>query len=297
MLFKRSNDFAKGGRRTNYVSTIFGISLVLFMIGIVLGSILLLRDVETQFKENLQGDVFFLPNFNDADIKQIEQEMKSWEELNEVIFVSPERAMDELFDESELSDQTVLDIDSSFLIPSSIAFKPHAEYTTLEGMKHIENKILKMYPKQVESVNYDKKSIESLDRGFNQFTFVFMLITLLLILISIAMINNTIRLSIYSKRFTIKTMQLVGATSRFIRKPFIIQAIIQGLVSSLIGLSLTMTIFYALDNTIDTVDLTYSVSSFLLLALGVFTFGLILTIISTWFALNNYLRKKLDDLY
>jgi len=297
MLFKRSNDFAKGGRRTNYVSTIFGISLVLFMIGIVLGSILLLRDVETQFKENLQGDVFFLPNFNDADIKQIEQEMKSWEELNEVIFVSPERAMDELFDESELSDQTVLDIDSSFLIPSSIAFKPHAEYTTLEGMKHIENKILKMYPKQVESVNYDKKSIESLDRGFNQFTFVFMLITLLLILISIAMINNTIRLSIYSKRFTIKTMQLVGATSRFIRKPFIIQAIIQGLVSSLIGLSLTMTIFYALDNTIDTVDLTYSVSSFLLLALGVFAFGLILTIISTWFALNNYLRKKLDDLY
>ncbi|MBM3161165.1 MAG: hypothetical protein FJZ66_07500 [Bacteroidetes bacterium] len=297
MFFKRSDDFAKRGLRTNYVSTIFGISLVLFMIGIVFGSIILLRDVEIQFKENLQGDVFFLPNFNDADIKQIEQEMKSWEELKEVFFVSPERAMDELFDESELSDQTVLDIDSTFLIPSSIGFKPRAEYTTLEGMKHIENKIMKLYPKQVESVNYDKKSIESLDRGFNQFTFVFMLITALLILIAVAMINNTIRLSIYSKRFTIKTMQLVGATGRFIRKPFIIQAIIQGLVSSLIGLSLTMTIFYALDNTIDTVDLTYSVSSFLLLALGVFTFGLILTIISTWFALNNYLRKKLDDLY
>ncbi|MBM3418845.1 MAG: FtsX-like permease family protein [Bacteroidetes bacterium] len=297
MFFKRSDDFTKRGLRTNYVSTIFGISLVLFMIGIVFGSIILLRDVEKQFKENLQGDVFFLPNFNDADIKQIEQEMKSWEELKEVFFVSPERAMDELFDESELSDQTVLDIDSTFLIPSSIGFKPRAEYTTLEGMKHIENKIMKLYPKQVESVNYDKKSIESLDRGFNQFTFVFMLITALLILIAVAMINNTIRLSIYSKRFTIKTMQLVGATGRFIRKPFIIQAIIQGLVSSLIGLSLTMTIFYALDNTIDTVDLTYSVSSFLLLALGVFTFGLILTIISTWFALNNYLRKKLDDLY
>ncbi|MFM7637008.1 MAG: cell division protein FtsX [Crocinitomicaceae bacterium] len=124
-----------------------------------------------------------------------------------------------------------------------------------------------------------------------------MLITALLVLIAVALINNTIRLSIYSKRFTIKTMQLVGATGGFIRKPFIIQAIVQGLVSSLIGLSLTMTIFYALDNTIDTVDLTYSLSSFLLLSLGVFTFGLFLSIISTWFALNNYLRKKLDDLY
>jgi cell division transport system permease protein len=297
MIFKRSDDFAKRGLRTNYVSTIFGISLVLFMIGVVLGSVILLHDVETQFKENLQGDVFFLPTYNDADIKQIELEMKSWEELQEVFFVSPQRAMDELFDESQLTDQTILDIDSTFLIPSSIGFKPKAEYATLEGMEQIENKIKQAYPKQVESVNYDKESIESLDRGFNQFAFVFMLITALLVLIAVALINNTIRLSIYSKRFTIKTMQLVGATGGFIRKPFIVQAILQGLVSSLIGLSLTMTIFYALDNTIDTVDLTYSLSSFMLLSLGVFTFGLFLTIISTWFALNNYLRKKLDDLY
>lgn len=297
MIFNKSDDFAKRGLMTNYVSTIFGISLVLFMIGVVMGSAILLQDVETQFKENLQGDVFFLPTFNDADVKQIEQEMKSWVELQDVFFVSPQRAMDDLFDESELTDQTILDIDSTFLIPSSIGFKPKAEYANLEGMQTIEIKIKKTYPKQVESVNYDKDSIESLDRGFNQFAFVFMLITALLILIAIALINNTIRLSIYSKRFTIKTMQLVGATGGFIRKPFLIQAIVQGLLSSLIGLSLTMTIFYALDNTIDTVDLTYSIASFLLLAIGVFTFGLFLTIISTWFALNNYLRKKLDDLY
>ena len=78
MIFNKSDDFAKKGLMTNYVSTIFGISLVLFMIGVVMGSAILLQDVETQFKENLQGDVFFLPTFNDADVKQIEQEMKSW---------------------------------------------------------------------------------------------------------------------------------------------------------------------------------------------------------------------------
>ena len=282
---------------SNYISTVFGISLVLFMIGVILGSIILLKDVEKQFRENLQGDVFFLPIYNDADIKMVEQELHTWPEFKEILFVTPERAMSELFEESQLEDQSLFEIDSMFMLPSSISFKPVAEFASLSGMEHIENKIKLAFGDQIESVNYDKQSIESLDKGFNQFTFVFLFITALLVGIAAALINNTIRLSIYSKRFTIKTMQLVGATGSFIRKPFLLNAVFQGIFSSLIGLSLAMTIFYALDNTIDTVEFTYSIESFILLSICVFSVGLFLTVFSTWFALNNYLRKKIDALY
>ncbi len=205
--------------------------------------------------------------------------------------------MNELFEESELEDESLFEIDSVFMLPSSISFKPKAAYASIEGMLDIENKIKKQFGEKVESINYDKKSIESLDKGFNQFTFVFIFITALLVVIAAALINNTIRLSIYSRRFTIKTMQLVGATGGFIRKPFILHAIFQGFISSLIGLSMAMTVFYALDNTIDTVEFTYNVSSFVLLSCSIFAVGLFLTVFSTWLALNNYLRKKIDALY
>lgn len=296
-MFGKNPTRNKIGLTTNYISTIFGISLVLFMIGVILGSIILLKDVEKQFRENLQGDIFFLPSYNEADIKMVEQELSDWPEFKEVVFVTPERAMSELFEESQLEDESLFDIDSMFMLPSSISFKPLADYSSLEGMQHIERKIKDHFGDKVESVNYDKKSIESLDKGFNQFTFVFLFITALLIGIAAALINNTIRLSIYSRRFTIKTMQLVGATGNFIRKPFLMHAIFQGFISSLLGLSLAMTIFYALDNTIDTVEFTYSLNSFILLSCSVFAVGLFLTVISTWLALNNYLRKNIDALY
>ena len=111
------------------------------------------------------------------------------------------------------------------------------------------------------------------------------------------MINNTIRLALYSKRFTIKTMQLVGATSGYIRKPFLKQALFQGIFSALIGLTLLLTLFYALNNVLETFQITYSLSSFIVLITALIGIGIFITLISTWFALNKYLRMKLDDLY
>jgi cell division transport system permease protein len=119
----------------------------------------------------------------------------------------------------------------------------------------------------------------------------------LLIIVAVAMINNTIRLSLYSKRFTIKTMQLVGATAGFIRKPFLIQSIYQGVISSMIGLTLLMTLFFAINNTLESIEVSYSWQSFLLLVGSVTGLGVLISFISTWFALNKYLRMKLDDLY
>ena len=296
MAIKIEN-YAKKGLRSSYASTIIGISLVLFMIGLVLGGVLGLRSIEKQAKESLQGDIFFKSALNDADIKQIEQLLKSWKEFSEVYFVSSERAIQEFGGESQTEKDILAIFDGENPLPATIGFKPIAKFATKKGMAGIKSKLLGKFPEEIDEVNYDKSSVENVNLGFKQFFFLFLSVALLLIIIAVAMINNTIRLALYSKRFTIKTMQLVGATSAYIRRPFIWQAILQGIISSFIGLAMLLTVFYALNNLLETFKITYSIQSFIVLITSVIGIGIIITLISTWFALNKYLRMKLDDLY
>lgn len=285
------------GLRTSYVSTVIGISLVLFMIGLVLGGILALDSVQTQAKENLQGDLFFKAELNEADIKQIEQELKTWPEFKEVYFVSPERAMEEFSGLNKDTKEIEAIFEGENLFPPNIGYKPKADFANKAGMKQIKDKLLKAYPEEIDEVNYDEASVETVNLGFRQFAVLILLVAALLIIVAVAMINNTIRLALYSKRFTIKTMQLVGATSKFIRRPFLLQAVIQGTVSAIIGMALLMSLFYALDNILKTIEITFEFETFLILFCAILGLGIIITWISTWFALRKYLRMKLDDLY
>ena len=164
-------------------------------------------------------------------------------------------------------------------------------------MKSIKLKLLKEFPNQIEEVNYDESSVEKVNLGFQQFVLLFLSIAALLIIIAVAMINNTIRMSLYSKRFTIKTMTLVGATGRYIRRPFILKSIFQGFLSAIIALCLLMTVFFALNNVLETIEITFSWQVLLLLLGSLILIGVFITLVSTWFALNKYLRMKLDDLY
>lgn len=289
--------YSKRGVRTSYVSTVLGISLVLFMIGLVMGGVIGLKNVEKQAKESLQGDLFFKPQLNAADIKQIEQELKTWDQFKEVFFVSPDRAIEEFSGTDQNADQILSVFEGDNPLPPTVGFKPKAEFATRVGMASIKKALLKAYPDQIDEVNYDKSSVETVSLGFGQFVFLFLVVALLLIVVAVAMINNTIRLALYSKRFTIKTMQLVGATSGYIRRPFLRQSILQGVISSLIGLALLMTLFFALNNTLESLEISFTAEGLGILIGSVFVSGILLTLVSTWIALNKYLRMKLDDLY
>jgi cell division transport system permease protein len=267
------------------------------MIGLVLGGVIGIKNVERQTKESLQGDLFFTPEMNAADIKQIEQELKTWKEFNEVYFVSPDRAIEEFSGSDQNSKQILSVFEGENPLPPTIGFRPKAEFATRSGMQKIKQKLLKAYPDQIDEVNYDRSSVESVNLGFGQFVFLFLVVALLLIIVAVAMINNTIRLSLYSKRFTIKTMQLVGATSGYIRTPFLKQSFLQGIISSLIGLALLMTLFFALNNTLESLEISFTPMGLMILIGAVFLSGILLTVISTWIALNKFLRMKLDDLY
>lgn len=296
-MSKKAEDYSKKGLRTSYVSTVIGISLVLFMIGLVLGGVFGLKSFEKQAKESLQGDIFFKSELNDADIKQVEQQLKNWKEFNAVYFVSPERAIQEFGGEGQSEKEMLTIFNGENPLPATIGFRPNAEFATKSGMVGIKRKLLAKFKDEIDEVNYDKSSVENVNLGFKQFVFLFLSVALLLIIIAVAMINNTIRLSLYSKRFTVKTMQLVGATSSYIRRPFILQAVMQGVVSAFIGLAFLLTVFFGLNNLLETFVISYTLPTFLLLVGCMIGIGVFITVISTWFALNKYLRMKLDDLY
>lgn len=296
-MSEKAEKLGKKGLRTSYISTVIGISLVLFMIGLVLGGVFGLKSVETQAKESLQGDIFFKSEMNDTDIKQVEIQLKKWREFKSVYFVSPERAIQEFGGENKGETDMLAIFNGENPLPATIGFHPTEQFATKKGMNIIKRKLMAKFPQEIDEVNYDKSNVENVNLGFKQFVFLFLSVALLLIIIAVAMINNTIRLALYSKRFTIKTMQLVGATAAYIRKPFLWKAILQGIVSAIIGLALLLTVFYAWNNVLISFEINYTLQTFILLVASLLIIGVFITLISTWFALNKYLRMKLDDLY
>ena len=287
--------YTKRGIRSSYLSTIIGISLVLFLTGVVLSGSMALQSIQKQAKESIQCDVFFNADVKDADIKQIEAQIQSWPELKRVWFVSAERAVEEFTGEGSEDIKVLFEEENP--LPPSLCFSPNEKHATKTGLIAIKNKLLNSYKDVIDEVSYDASSVERVNLGFKQFVILFISIALLLIVIAVAMINNTIRMALYSRRFTIKTMQLVGATAAFVRKPFLLQAIRNGLISAMIALALLVTVFYALNNILETIDLTFSLINLLILIGGLIATGVFITFVSTWFALNKYLRMKLDKLY
>lgn len=287
--------YTKRGIRSSYLSTIIGISLVLFLTGIVLSGSMALQSIQKQAKESIQCDVFFNADVKDADIKQIESQLKSWPELKRVWFVSAERAVEEFTGDGSEDIKVLFEEENP--LPPSLCFSPNEKNATKTGLINIKKKLLNSYKEVIDEVSYDASSVERVNLGFKQFVILFISIALLLIVIAVAMINNTIRMALYSRRFTIKTMQLVGATSAFVRKPFLVQAIRNGLISALIALALLVSVFYALNNTLETIELTFSLFNLLILIGALIATGVFITFVSTWFALNKYLRMKLDKLY
>ncbi|PWH84965.1 cell division protein FtsX [Brumimicrobium oceani] len=293
-------DIEKYGRRglqSGYLSVVVGISLVLFMLGLVLGAYFGLEHTQNAAKENIEIDLFFNPDLNDSDIKLIEQELKGWDNIKSVWFVSPERAL-EVFQSNEVEANEIKAIfNDQSPFPPSVSFNPVGTIVDKQGLDAIKHKILETYPKQVAEVNYDENRVAQVNLGFLQWIYLFVAIGILLTVIAFAMINNTIRLALYSKRFTIKTMQLVGAKSGFIRRPFLWNSIFQGFLSALIGMALLMAVFFALKSYMDIVSSTYNFETFLILFGVLICLGVLISLLSTWFALNKYLRKRLDNLY
>ena len=284
--------FQKRRLISSYISVVLSISLVLFLLGLLGLLVLNSKKVADHFKENIALSIFLKDNAKQVEIDQLQQTLSLAPYTKSTNFVSKEQAAEE---HSALIGENFMDFLGYNPLQNSIDVFLLADYVAPDQLAAIQEELIKNG--FIDSVSYDKPLIILLTENIKKISFWVLVMSALFLIIAVLLINSSIRLSVYAKRFTIKTMQLVGATSMYIRKPFLGQALFQGLLSSLIGLALLLTVFYGLNNLLETIQIAYTLESFLLLIGLLFAIGVFITMLSTWFALNKYLRMKLDDLY
>jgi cell division transport system permease protein len=277
---------------SSFITTIVSMTLVLFMAGL-LGLIVLHSKRLSDFvKENIGFSVIINENVKEAEVIQLKKTLDAATYVKSTEYITKEKAASDFT--KELGEDFIKFLGYNPLLPS-IDVRLKAEYANNASMEKIEKELLKN--KNIKEVYYQKSLVDLVNQNVKRISFFILGFSLLLLIIAIALINNTIRLSVYSKRFLIRSMQLVGATQRFIRKPFIIRGISNGIVSAGVALAMLAMVIYFLNKQLPDLMSLQDIDMYLILAGFVILLGFILSFISTYFAVRKYLRIKTDNLY
>ncbi|WP_085535428.1 cell division protein FtsX [Massilibacteroides vaginae] len=275
------------------LTSIISIALVLFLLGLVFLIGLLGNKLSVYVKENMSFSIILKDNQKEADIKKVQKTLDAQPFIKSTNYISKEQAVRELEEELGENPETFLGFNP---LQASIEVKLNSEYANVDSMAIIEKQI-KSYT-SVSDLLYRKDMMEMVNENMKKIGFVLLGLAVLLMTISFVLISNTIRLLIYSKRFLIHTMKLVGATSGFIRAPFIRYNMVSGIFASLLAiLMLTSALYYLqreiLSGFIQILDLTT-----LLAVYGVvLILGVLLSVFATIVSVNKYLRLGVDKLY
>lgn len=283
---------SKNQLRSSYLTSIVSMALVIFLLGL-LAFIILNGTILTDYiKENIGISVFINDNARDVEIVAFQKELDASAYVKSTEFISKEKAARDF--QQELGQDFVSFIGYNPLLPS-IEVKLHAAYTHEDSLLAITSRI--QNNPIVKEVFYQQNLISQLNENIRKLSMVLALFCTLMLIISIALINNTIRLIIYSRRFIIHTMQLVGATPAFVHKPFIIKGILHGIYGSLLAAALLSGVIYiALDQVPEFIFLAQW-DVILIVFAGMFLIGILFSAIFTFLSVNKYLRVKTDRLY
>ncbi len=274
------------------LTSIISISMVLFMLGIIAMFILVGNQLSNYVKENITLSVIIKESAEEADIQEALKKIEKKHYVKQIRYITKEAALAELA--KEMGEDPVAFLGYNPLSPSfEINLKP--AYANNDSILFIAKSINAI--EVVKQVDYQKNLIHEVDKNIKKITATLLAVAGLLLIISFILINNTMRLLIYSNRFLIHTMKLVGATRHFIRKPYIMQGVIIGFIASIFAIIYILGIFYwfaaDLEMFVDFNDEKLYITMF-----GtILTLGIIITVISTFFAVNKYLKHNLDDLY
>jgi cell division transport system permease protein len=279
--------------KTIYISTVFGIAMVLLMVGL-LGLILVNVNSLTRYvKENIVLNVFLDDATHETDVLQLQKQLEANPMVKQTQYVSKELAARNL--QKDLGKDFV-----NFLgynpLPQSIDIYLKADYTNDADIEKFKTDLIKNNT-IVKEVKYEKSLVEQMNQNLTSITLVILAFTGIFVVVSVALINNTIRLAIYSQRFLIKSMQLVGATKGFIRKPFLLYGIWHGLLGGLIAIMILIgTLYFAYQQIPDLIILRNYTEFGIVFAI-VIGMGLFISGFSTFLAVNKFLRLKIYDLY
>lgn len=278
--------------KTIYISTVISIALVLLMTGL-LGLILVhARNLSNYVKENIVLNIIVNDGAKEVDILALQKQIDTNPYVLKTQYVSKELAARNLT--KEMGEDFVDFLGYNPLL-SSIDVYMKADYANNDSINAFTKQLNKN--PLIKEVIYQKSLIDMVNQNIRGIGLVILAFAFILLIIAIALINNTIRLAIYSQRFLLKSMQLVGATKNFIRKPFMVYGVLHGFLAGLIAIILLLGILYLAQKQVPEIILLRNWFEFGLVFAGVIGIGILISALSTYFAVSKFLRLKIYDLY
>lgn len=277
---------------SSYFSVVLSIFLVLFLLGTLGLFVINSKKITNDFKENIPMTVFFKNEAKDSALAAFDTELKNSRFIKEYTFVHKDSAAKKNVD---IVGKDFMEFLGFNPLQNSFDINLKGDYVIADSIKTIETDIKKN--EMVSEIIYDKQLVDLVNDNIKKISFWILVISGFFAVIAMLLINSSLRLSIYSHRFTIKTMQMVGATKSFIRKPFIWRSIKLGLLGSGLAIVAILGVVYYVDGIFPNIGIAKDYVSIGIVITGVLVVGIVITWISTYFATQRFLNLKTDDLY
>lgn len=278
--------------RNAYLSSVISISLVLLLVGVASMLLVNAKSVSDYFKENMQISVLMKQNVSDEDALEYRELLDGERYIKSTTFVSKEQGRKEL---AEQLGEDFLDVFETSPIPVSIDVTLEAAYVSSDSLEVVRAEIAES--KLVEEVVYQRSLVDALNANLSRISMVLGVFIALLLFISFVLINNTVRLSVFARRFTIHTMKLVGATRSFIRAPFLLQSAFQGVFAAFLAIIVLLGLMFLMRSSFAQLFEIFRMELLLLVMGIVLVSGLALCLISTYFVVNKLISLHKDELY
>jgi cell division transport system permease protein len=275
--------------------SIIGVTLVLFLLGIVGWLVINASKLGDYFRENIEVKIFLTDRVEGKDSADLVNYIASRPFVRNYEFVTKEMAKQRYLDDGETDFSSIIDENP---LPKGIYFHLKSEYVQADSLQRIAKEIREgQFAGSITDVSYPDQLVSNINENFRNISLIILGIAIILAIVVIFLIDNTIRLAMFSNRFLIKTMQMVGATRGFISKPLAIRAIVNGAISAAIAIALVYILILVAEGIVPWLQNVRSGSTLILLFLVLLLIGITITFLSTWRSVSKYLRMKLDELY
>lgn len=287
------------------LSTIFGMTLLLTLFGVFVYFMWTANKKSAEIKEQLSMDILFHETVDESIVRMMEKKLKSMDGIvKKALYVSKDDAQKLML--KHVGKDAFEILDGVNPLPSSIHVNLSSNYVNPDSAANFADQITKGNEHIISEVAYNESQFLEIGTVFKNFELIMLFIAGVLLIIAILLIYNTIRLAVFSKRFMIRTMQLVGAKSFFIRRPFILKAFYQGLISAVLAVLFLLSLWYSFtiinpniisELSTDKFLLNNEILEFSVIALGILVTGILISVVSTYFALNKFIWVKSEKLY
>lgn len=289
---KHENKMMRRRLANAYLSSVVSISLVLLLVGVAAMLLLNAGAVSDYFKENMEVSVIMKPGVSEDEAIAYQEDLDRTRFVKSSVYVSREQGELEMM---EMLGEDFLDVFAVSPIPISIDITLKSGYVSSDSLAMLKAEILQ--DGLVDEVNYQQSLVDALNANFSRVSAVIAVFIALLLFVSYVLINNTVRLSVFARRFTIHTMKLVGATRAFIRAPFLVQAAIQGVFSAMIANGALVGLLFFMKSRFGQLFEIFSQEVLIIVMVIVLAAGLLICVLSTYFVVNRLVALKKDELY